>query len=193
MRNFGFAYVANNPLNATDPTGENTRVRVRAYRLRGAAGALGKGHAFVQYDDTETNQSRVSRGGPSGNWPGGLGDALADRAFDGVNVLAQDDPTAGSIDTLEPAGRGIEVVDVFDVELTSDFSEVQEALASFNEAVNGADSPYRPQSNNSNTYAGDAFEALTGLEVQNNTDVDLPGFEEDLDNVDPTDPLVERH
>ena len=60
-----YAYVGNDPLNATDPTGMDTRVRVRAYRLRGVSGALGYGHAYVQYDDTDSDQSRITRGGLS--------------------------------------------------------------------------------------------------------------------------------
>lgn len=172
-----YAYVANDPVNATDPTGMETRVQIRAYRLRGAPGFFRQGHAFVQYTDTETGETRISRAGP-----GIPGDGGHQRGF----VTTNDRDAASSIDTREPTNRGIETVDVADVTIPDDFTDVQDRLNDFNDAVDGAQSPYDAIDNNSNTYAGDAFEAATGQDApRNRSGIGLPGYANDLDNVDP--------
>ena len=172
-----YAYVHNDPLNLTDPTGMETRVQIRAYRLRGAPGFFRQGHAFVQYTDTETGETRISRAGP-----GTPGDGGHQRGF----VSTDDRDAASSIDTREPNSRGIEIVDVADVTIPDDFADVKDRLSDFNDAVDSAQSPYDAFDNNSNTYSGDAFEAATGQDApRNRSGIGLPGYANDLDNVDP--------
>jgi hypothetical protein len=112
-------------------------------------------------------------------------------------VLAQDDPAASSLDTLEPTARGIEVYTLFDTTITNDFDDVQSALTDFNNDVNDADSQYRPgvpgeDPNNSNSYATDAMQAVTGLDIANTSPLTLPGFGEPLENVELPVPVVDR-
>ena len=62
--------------------------------------------------------------------------------------------------------------------LPESIDHYRESLQTFNARINAMESPYYPQSNNSNTYAGDAFQMLTGRDPRNSTDLyfsDLTG------------------
>jgi RHS repeat-associated protein len=170
-----YAYVRNDPVNAFDPDGLATVVTLRAYPIGSAPGVGTYGHSYVQYQDTETGETRISRAGPSAPYPGGSSDAIGDKAYDGVTVEAIDQPAADSIDNGQPG-----TVDVATATVDADISEVQSQLQSFNDDVNAAGAEYKPAGQNSNTYAGDAYQQVTGQAPVNNTDVKLPGLKNDL-------------
>lgn len=158
-----------------DPDGEDTIVALRANPIGRAPGVGTYGHAFVQYTDTETGESRISRAGPSAPYPGGSRDAITNRSFDGVNIEAIDTPAEQNIDFGQPGA-----VEVMSVTVEGDIGDVQSQLGTFNEQVNESQTPYQPRGPNSNTYAGDAFQHVTGQAPENDTDVSLPGLNNDI-------------
>ncbi len=161
-------------MNAVDPTGMATVVRLRAYSLGSVAG-YSYGHAFVEYRDTETGEVRISRAGPSSSYPGGASAAITDRSYKGVTMLAGDSPARQNVDYGQPG-----TVDVSTATVGSSIDKVSAKLSSFNELVNASKIEYKPRSQNSNTYAGNAFEHVTGQAASNGTDIGLPGLSNDL-------------
>ncbi|PWW10574.1 MULTISPECIES: RHS repeat-associated core domain-containing protein [Pseudidiomarina] len=171
-----YSYAVNNPYKYTDPTGMAVEVSLKAYPI-GKAPIVGKyGHAFVEYRDTDTGKSRITRGGPSQSYPGGASDAIMDSSFEGVNLIANDTPASESADFGE---AGTETLMSATVDKT--MSEVTGQVQKLNSEVNGANIPYQPRGQNSNTYAGNAYQQLTGQKPVNNTDIALPALEKELD------------
>ena len=177
MRSFNrYAYGNNNPYKYVDPDGMDTVVALKAYPI-GNAPIVGKfGHAFVEYKDTETGKTRITRGGPSGEYPGGASGAIMDSSYEGVNLVANDSPASVNVDFNQPG-----TVTLSSVTVEATMEEVQKSVGAFNKDVNQASIPYQPRGQNSNTYAGNAFEHLTGQEEKNTSEIALPALEKDLD------------
>ncbi|MGV6819439.1 MAG: hypothetical protein ACWA5T_02955, partial [Parvularcula sp.] len=171
-----YAYVANDPVNNWDPNGEETKVAVKAYPIGSYPIGGQYGHSYVEYSDTDTGETRISRGGPS---KGASASSAVSGSDSGGKVTAVDTPAGKSIDS----GRD-GTITVTETTVPETLGEVQAELEGFNSKVNGSDSPYNARGNNSNTYAGDAYEAVTGIEPKNETDLDLPAFDKDLRGVE---------
>ncbi len=170
--------VANDPINAIDPTGEDTEISLRSIPLRGVGGLLGYRHAYVVYRDTETGEERITRAGPSVPYEGASSGAVSNEpSANGATVLATDTPAGRSADRPE-VNPGTRTLRTATVEMS--FDEVRSKVGRFNEEINNAATPYQPQTNNSNRYAGDAFEMLTGVNVDANPPSNVPGMEGDL-------------
>lgn len=180
-----YAYVANDPINGTDPTGMDTVVVLVGYPL-GEAPVVGSyGHAYVLYKDLDTGETRIARAGPDPAYDGGVSGAITN-STDGRSVLqAVDTPASQSVDS--PARNpGSTVLDSRIVPGSGD--QVRAQIEGRNEQINNAQIPYAPRGAsvfnrqaNSNTYAGDTYRALTGDQPTNNTDVAYPGLTDNLE------------
>jgi RHS repeat-associated protein len=114
-----YAYVGNDPLNRADPAGLETEVILKANPI-GKAPVVGTyGHAFVEYRDTETGETRISRAGPNAPYPGGSSDAVTNKAYEGIALEAIDTPATESIDYNQPGA-----VDVGTTIVDADIDEV---------------------------------------------------------------------
>jgi hypothetical protein len=164
-----YAYVNNDPLNASDPSGLDTVVQLQAYPLGGLPGLLGYEHQYVFLRDTDTGETIISRGGPSANYGAGSSAASRDQpAADSstgrnITIVTQLRPASQSIDSDPKTGRplGTPVAGSTTV-LKEPIGKAVGTLGNFNRAVDSANISYRPQSTNSNAYAGTAYNALTG-------------------------------
>ena len=182
-----YAYSFNDPVNLSDPNGHQVKVELKAYPI-GSVPILGDyGHAFVEYEDIKTGEKRVSRAGPSSQYPGGASAAIADLGYEDVTISAQDTPAEVNIDSGQ---AGTIVVDT--VIIDNDMKDVQSQLEEFNTEVNASDIEYQPRGMNSNTYAGDAYRDLTGREANEPDEFGLPGLDEDL-AIDESDNLDDSH
>lgn len=176
-----YSYTLNDPINGIDPFGLDTVIVMKANPIGKAPMTGVYGHAFIQYRDTNTGETRISRAGPSAPYPGGASDAVKGKTFSGVNLITDDSVAKGSVDFNKPSA-----VDVQSVTVPDDIGVVTSQLKSFNDSVDKSNIPYNPKAQNSNTYAGDAFEAVTGVEPKNTTNVDLHGLKNDLPIKKPT-------
>ncbi len=166
----------NNDLNVEPVDYTNIEVRLQAYEI-GSAPLVGEyGHAFLEYEDLTTGDVRYARAGPTTpGYPGGVIDAIRDRAFSGVNVEALDNDKSEQVDAGIPG-----TFEVNSFIIRGNMDELEAQFDKFNQTINDEDIPYKPRSQNSNTYAGDTYELVTGQEPDNNTDVRLPGLNNDL-------------
>jgi hypothetical protein len=175
-----YAYVSDDPLNARDPSGLDTVVQLQAYPLEGLAGQLGYEHQYMFLRDTDTGETAISRGGPSANYGAGSVAASRDQpAADpstgrNVTLVTQLRPASQSIDSDPKTGRplGTPVAGSTAV-LKEPIGKAVGALNNFNRAVDSANIAYRPQSTNSNAYAGTAYNVLTGKTAPSSSS--LPG------------------
>lgn len=174
-----YAYVRNDPINLVDPDGLQVEVRLQGYQL-GSAPIIGPyGHAFMRYRDLRTGETRITRAGPDRPFTGGssgpsLGGALNQGGR--AQIEARDTPIGESVDANV---RGTVTLD--QVVVPGSIGEVRAEVGAFNQRTNSADMPYLPQSNNSNTYAGDVFEEVAGREpATNRTDIAFPGLTNDM-------------
>lgn len=94
-------------------------------------------------------------------------------------MTAVDTPAKSSIDSGQK-----DTITVTESTVPETIGEVQTKLEGFNSEVNKSDSAYNARNNNSNTYAGDAYETVTGIEPANKTKLDLPAFDKDLRNME---------
>lgn len=164
-----YQYVGDDPLNARDPSGLDTVVQLVAYPLEGLAGLLGYEHQYVFLRDTDTGETVISRGGPSANYGAGSIAASRDQpATDlstgrNITLVTQLRPASQSIDSDPKTGRplGTAVAGSTTV-LKEPIGKAVGALDKFNRVVDSANIAYRPQSTNSNAYAGTAYNVLTG-------------------------------
>jgi uncharacterized protein RhaS with RHS repeats len=176
-----YAYARNDPINLVDSQGTDVEVRLMGFPLRDAQGAVMRapllgpiGHTFVRYQDTQTGEARIARAGPERDYNLGSSGAATNMG-NGQDIQALDTPEKNSRDFGVAGTRTLQAV-----RIPGSLSDVQGRVGRINERVNEADVPYRPISNNSNTYAGDLFEALTNVEPQNNTGISFPGLNSDL-------------
>jgi RHS repeat-associated protein len=167
-----YSYVNNNPYKYYDPTGLATEIRLRAVPL-----GPGYGHSFIEYRDTETRESRISRAGPYLGYPGTSSAVARDQSL-GRAIFAEDTRTVDSVDFGD-----VRTIDISTVTVDTPFDEVRSQLESFNNEVNNVGFEYKPLTQNSNTYAGDAFSRVTGTEAINNSDISLPGLDRNLPKV----------
>jgi len=159
-----YAYVGNNPLNATDPTGEDTRVSIKSYRL-GCITTYCYGHAFVEYSDTDTGETWITRAGPTPGEPVPQtpGELIDGTTYPRQNVYAQNDPLEASDEYGFAEQNNTPVRERQFTTIDADLEDVIAIVNEFIEAVNSAESGYNPRTNNSNTYTGDVWEEITGL------------------------------
>ena len=186
-----YTYVANDPVNGVDPTGmfkedmsapillTEIKVEIKAYPLGQAspAGSIdngqdtdGKyGHAYVQYTNTATGDTRITNA-----FPNGEGGAFPN----GTDLVARDDVASDNIDSQR---GGI----TFDSEtISGSFSETTAQVGQLVNDVNAAKITYSGTSafgENSNNYAGEAFNNLTGRSSTNDSGLALPGLSGELD------------
>ena len=166
-----YAYVGNDPFNATEPTGtyRDIIVELRGYK-QGALLVYGEyGHAFTQVTDTDTGQSATFRGGPSRDYPASIGNALMNRAVEGINLTTQVDPADVSPDTrlggYSDQRGGSEVLARANLGDDILLENVVASLEAVSRTLNEARLPYRPRSVNSNWAAGVAYRAVTAERV----------------------------
>lgn len=170
-----YAYVNDDPLNATDPTGLDTVVQLQWYPL-GSAPIIGTyGHQFVIMRDTVTGETVISRGGPDPAYNGGKFSAVSDSPSTGQNgqtSMLRTAMTAAS-QSVDAGQPGTKVVAGSTTTLKEPIGDAKSTLQKFNQAVDKANIPYTPQTQNSNAYAGTAYGVLTGRTAPSSTQ--LPG------------------
>ena len=169
-----YVYVGDDPINATDPDGKQVRVTLVGYPL---SDLPSYGHAYILYRDIRTGEMRITRAGPSDGqgrgYRGGSSGAVRNMSDGQSRLEAGDRTIPRSVDrpSQNPGSRVLDTA-VVPGNLTSVRSQV-EAL---NREVNEQRNAYLPLTANSNAYAGDAFERLTGREAQVNSDIQFPGL-----------------
>jgi uncharacterized protein RhaS with RHS repeats len=180
-----YAYVRNDPINNVDVSGKHTTVALMGYQVGPPNPVTGTryGHAFLAYKDSVTGETRISRAGalnpenPGRDYTGGSSGQTAGAILntpDGSVVSAQDTNFRISADRPTRETGAPVVIDA--VQLPMSIDNYRDSVQEFNDGVNEMGSPYYPQTNNSNTYAGDVFEMLTGREPVNRSSIELPGL-----------------
>jgi hypothetical protein len=175
--------VGNDPVNMVDPTGLDTVVVLAGYQLGDGTGIGPYGHAFVIYKDLDTGEIRISRAGPDPAYSGGVSGAVTN-SRDGNSVIVAVDTTVGG--SVDAGQAGTTVLDSRIV--PGAIGDVRANVDTFNERVNDQQIDYQPRGPNSNTYAGDLYENLTGDAPSNNTTVTYPGLTGDLPRQPPPPP-----
>ena len=179
-----YAYVGNDPVNATDPQGTQTEIQALGFPV---ASPLPQGHIFIWYRDVQSGETRIARSGPGpGSILGSFTDRLPRHGREGdLQLVAVDTPERASEDHNR---NGTVLIDRTVV--PNSIEQVHAELSSFNERVNQADIPYFFLGQNSNTYAGDAFNMITGREINNNSGMSFPGLNMNLFPRPPAPPPV---
>ena len=192
-----YAYVANDPVNGTDPTGLDTVVTLEGYPLGNYPIVGGTfGHSFVRVTDTVTGESYTFRGGPSAEI--GTSAAVSNSTANNVRgqtitLTARVDPASRNPDTkrggyADQAG-GAETIRSANLG-DKPIGGVVKTLEGVRESVNGQQAPYQAQSHNSNTAAGAAFTATTGQAVTPTSK--YPGIANPLTPSAPQKPAYDR-
>ena len=158
-----YAYVGNDPVNHVDPTGLND-VYVGVF---GRPLDYGWGHAYVVIYDGATKEIVVVTGGPQPDYPGGVIGGVSDSPARTHDPSRTQSIIQGFITTPERAGNdnltspGTEVVtgQILKDTTVADLTKQAQGLVN---GINNAETPYTPQTNNSNRFAGDVYEGLTG-------------------------------
>jgi RHS repeat-associated protein len=147
-----YSYVRNNPLRYTDPSGHyEVELRYRHLEQNALLRALPVHHAFVVVTDTDGTRT-VFSADPSGSFPT-FGTIVA-RA-DTFQERGLEWPNAGP----EPVPVAVHVVVPMNDEPAGPYvAQLQE----YTEAVNAAQVPYLGTRQNSNSFAHEAVEAVTG-------------------------------
>ncbi|MGN6850627.1 MAG: hypothetical protein ACTHJK_14320, partial [Sphingomicrobium sp.] len=129
-------------------------------------------HQYIFMRDTVTGETVISRAGPSANYGGGSIAAIA-----ASRDKPATDPGTGRTETLvtqlRPASQSIDSdpktgqplgtpVAGSTIVLKEPIGLAVSTLQRFNGAVDSANITYRPQSTNSNAYAGTGYLVLTG-------------------------------
>jgi hypothetical protein len=159
-----YAYVANDPVNGRDPTGKDTVVQLQYYIIGNAPIQGDFGHQYVIMRDTNTGETVISRAGPSAPYAGGISGAVSNSPSGNptgpgnVTIQTSMTPASKSVD----AGQNARVVPGSTTTLKKPIGKAEATLSKFNQAVDSAKIDYTPRSDNSNAYAGTAYQALTG-------------------------------
>ncbi len=134
-------------------------------------------HAFVVITEKGGNPYNpeeallVTRAGPDKNGLFGSSASSSDSSFDNEQSPTEkgsdgdvyvEDFENSATDLLQPG-----IYHLQSARIIGDINEIKNDLAAFREFVNGQNIDYKLLSQNSNTYAGDAFELLTGQEPNN--------------------------
>lgn len=169
-----YAYVGDDPINATDPDGKQVRVTLVGYPLPDIPSY---GHAYILYRDLRTGEMRITRAGPSDGqghgYRAGSSGAVRNMSDGQSRLQAVDTTIPRSVDrpSQNPGSRVLDTAIV-----PGNLPSVRSQAEAFNREVNEQRNAYLPLTANSNAYAGDAFERLTGREAQVNSDVRFPGL-----------------
>jgi len=174
-------------LEATDYT--NIQVRLLARPLDGviAVGDLNN-HAFIEITDMSSGEVRYASLFPETHYK----DVTIDLPF------TDNDPTITVPDYVQALPATSEVsansdgvrTDAFELQsftFKGDFDAINARVDKFNEFITGEEIPYFGVRQNSNTYAGDVYELVTGEEPENNVSWrNTPGLDGDLTNYEKT-------
>lgn len=176
-----YAYVENDPINASDPSGTDTEVILMG-KLLGTARIIGPyGHAYVVLRDTKTGETKVVRGEPNvavskdqeTAFKAISNTTFHDSSGNEITLHARIDPAGVSPD-WGPKGPAGQVLDKAVIRVG--FADATKQAQDYAGSVNTADIPYRSQGPNSNGFAGTFFENLTGKDPSNSTNVMFPGL-----------------
>jgi RHS repeat-associated protein len=204
-----YAYVANDPVNLWDPNGEDAEVAIRRNgfhafvqitnkdnRLqttivrggpnRDYSGASSGRSSGSSSGSTRGSSSSGSTGGTTGASAGGDSGDRASGSSSGdaggsarLQLVGQVADIPNSIDgaaALDP-----NTVEVGSTTVSGDYSAVVGAAESFTNTINDAGLPYQVLDQNSNSFAGTAFEQITGEpRPENNSGGILPAYNTDL-------------
>ncbi len=179
-----YMYTMNNPVNATDPNGEQVLVEAQARPLgeTSSAGSVDEGqdtnglygHGSVKISDYNSSQESITSAFPTAGTDGGAF-AKAGVSLEAINVPVSQSPDASS--------------QTYDVEvLPITYAEATTIVDNLVQATNSANIPYAGTSiggQNSNNYHGEAFNALTGRNPVNQSGMALPGTSERLPELHP--------
>ena len=172
-----YQYANLDPINAIDPNGKDTVVVLKAYPLGDILFRGEYGHSFVEYKDSDPNKGEayITRAGPSKSYSGNSIDVLVNKAYDDITIRAENTVATESTDYNQAGG-----VTVSTAIIKPDVNDVISEVDGYMDQVNASNISYQPRGPNSNTYAGDIYEMLTGEEPVNNTNLDLDGLDDDL-------------
>jgi RHS repeat-associated protein len=169
-----FAYVGNNPINANDPSGLDTRVSIGYTRTA----VPGTNHQLVILTDTVTGQQFATRAGPqsqgfsgsasnsSQSSSGGSFSASSGNGGSGgygfgrITAIAK--PFNADFKDVPSAVHTIQNVGV----IQRDFADVRANAIEFANVTNKNNIPYFPTGPNSNSYASTFVQSLTGSRPQ---------------------------
>jgi RHS repeat-associated protein len=140
-----YAYVGNNPVNANDPSGLDTKVTIGYTHTI----APGLSHQVVILTDTVTGSQYATRAGPECALCGGLGAGSITAVSDWYTPKFKDPPS--SVYTTQEVGV-----------IGRDFSDSVKNAINFRDTTNKNQIPYWPLGPNSNSYASTFVESLTG-------------------------------
>jgi RHS repeat-associated protein len=182
-----YAYVGNDPINKSDPSGRDTVVELLSYGIGWLPVQGPYGHQYLLVEDTETGAAMISRAGPSQEYPGGSADATFNLPVQSgggrlVTIVTQLAPSTLSVDSDPKTGipKG-SVVPGSAITVRQSLESVVMTLRKLNNAVDAAKIPYTPAHNNSNAYGATAYKAVTGKDAPST--LSLPGSGHTLPNI----------